>query len=60
MRDTRPERSASPWSAPPSSGIDRVLVTCDDDNVGSARTIESQGGVLEDIRRGKRRYWIQR
>ena len=40
-------------------GIDRVLVTCDDDNVGSARTIESQGGVWEDTRRGKRRYWIQ-
>ena len=33
-------------------GIERALVTCDDDNAGSARTIESQGGVLEDIRRG--------
>jgi predicted acetyltransferase len=41
-------------------GIDRVLVTCDDDNVGSARTIESQGGVMEDIRDGRRRYWIAR
>ncbi len=40
-------------------GLDRVLVTCDDDNVGSARTIESQGGVLEDIRGVKRRYWIE-
>lgn len=39
-------------------GIDRALVTCDDDNVGSARTIESQGGVLEDVRGVKRRYWI--
>lgn len=39
-------------------GIDRVLVTCDTDNVASARTIESQGGVLEDVRDGKRRYWI--
>ncbi|GAA1953503.1 GNAT family N-acetyltransferase [Nocardioides panacihumi] len=40
-------------------GIDRALVTCDDDNVGSARTIESQGGVLEDVRGVKRRYWIE-
>ncbi|NHA68515.1 GNAT family N-acetyltransferase [Phycicoccus sp. CMS6Z-2] len=39
-------------------GIDPVLVTCDDDNVGSARTIEANGGVLEDVRDGKRRYWI--
>jgi predicted acetyltransferase len=39
-------------------GIDRALVTCDDDNVASARTIESQGGVLEDVREDKRRYWI--
>jgi predicted acetyltransferase len=46
-------------------GIDRVLVTCDDDNVGSMRTIEKNGGVLEDIVTGpgldtpKRRYWIE-
>ena len=39
-------------------GLDRVLVTCDDDNLASARTIESQGGVLEDVRDVKRRYWI--
>lgn len=43
-------------------GLDRVLVTCDDDNVGSARTIELNGGVLEDVRTTdvgtKRRYWI--
>lgn len=39
-------------------GLDRVLVTCDDDNVASARTIESQGGVMEDIRGTRRRYWI--
>ncbi|NEA62048.1 GNAT family N-acetyltransferase [Streptomyces sp. SID12488] len=43
-------------------GLDRVLVTCDDDNVGSARTIERNGGVLEDVRTTevgiKRRYWI--
>jgi predicted acetyltransferase len=47
-------------------GIRRVLVTCDDDNVGSMRTIEKNGGVLENIVSGpdlskpKRRYWIER
>lgn len=38
--------------------LPRVLVTCDDDNVGSARTIESCGGVWEDTRNDKRRYWV--
>ena len=45
-------------------GLKRVLVTCDDDNVGSIKTIEKNGGVLESIVTGpdgdkpKRRYWI--
>jgi predicted acetyltransferase len=39
-------------------GLDRVLVTCDEPNVGSARTIERNGGVYEDTRKGKRRYWL--
>lgn len=39
-------------------GIDRVLVTCAPDNIGSRRTIEKNGGVLEDERSGKLRYWI--
>ena len=39
-------------------GLERVLVTCDDDNLASARTIERNGGVYEDTRNGKRRYWI--
>ncbi|WP_205314606.1 GNAT family N-acetyltransferase [Nocardioides houyundeii] len=39
-------------------GLDRVLLTCDEPNVGSARTIEKHGGVLEDVLEGKRRYWI--
>jgi predicted acetyltransferase len=39
-------------------GIDPVLVTCDTDNTASRRTIEGAGGSLEDIRDGKRRYWI--
>jgi predicted acetyltransferase len=39
-------------------GIQRALVTCDVGNVGSRRVIEANGGVLEDERRGKLRYWI--
>jgi predicted acetyltransferase len=39
-------------------GIERVLVTCDDTNVASATVIERNGGVLEDVRGGKRRYWV--
>lgn len=39
-------------------GIDPVLITCDTDNTASRRTIEGAGGMLEDVRDGKRRYWI--
>lgn len=44
-------------------GVDRVLVTCDDDNASSARVIERCGGVLDGVVRGGdgtpvRRYWI--
>lgn len=45
-------------------GVQRALVTCDDDNPGSIRTIERCGGVLEDVRvvsadeAPTRRYWI--
>ncbi len=45
-------------------GLDRVLVTCDDDNVGSATVIETCGGrfdgIVHDIDTGTpiRRYWI--
>lgn len=39
-------------------GIERLLLTCDDDNAGSARTIEANGGVLEEVRGGVRRYWV--
>lgn len=41
-----------------SMGIPRVLVTCDLDNIASARTIEAGGGVYEGDLNGKRRYWI--
>lgn len=46
-------------------GIGPVLVTCDDDNLGSIRIIESCGGRLESRAtstvdgRLVRRYWIQ-
>jgi predicted acetyltransferase len=39
-------------------GIDPVLVTCDDDNIGSRTVIEANGGVLEDVRNGKMRFWV--
>jgi len=43
-------------------GVGRALVTCDDDNIGSATVIEANGGVLEDIVDDDgvplRRYWI--
>jgi predicted acetyltransferase len=43
--------------------VDRVLVPCLADNIASARTIESQGGLLEGIREQEqgsvRRYWIE-
>jgi len=45
-------------------GLERVLVTCDDDNIGSFKVIERNGGVLEnvvsapDLDKPKRRYWI--
>jgi predicted acetyltransferase len=39
-------------------GVERALITCDDDNAASAATILRNGGVLEDVRGGKRRYWV--
>jgi predicted acetyltransferase len=45
-------------------GLTRVLLTCDDDNLGSIRTIEKNGGVFDqivsgpDLEKPKRRYWI--
>lgn len=46
-------------------GIGRILVTCDDDIIGSIRTIQKNGSILEnvvsgtDINKPKRRYWIE-
>jgi predicted acetyltransferase len=45
-------------------GIERVLLTCDEDNIGSRKVIEANGGVLENAVHGpglrvpKLRYWI--
>lgn len=39
-------------------GLTSVLLTCDETNLASARTIESQGGRFEHAVEGKRRYWI--
>ncbi|SRR5579875_210346 len=47
-----------------SLGIDRVLVTCDDDNTGSIKAIEACGGRLDSVLPGDsgapgvRRYWF--
>jgi predicted acetyltransferase len=46
-------------------GLERVLVTCDTDNVASARIIEKNGGIFQDQSISKRsgkpvsRYWIE-
>ncbi len=45
-------------------GVDRVLITCDDDNHASAKVIERCGGEFEstvqslETGTAKRRYWI--
>jgi predicted acetyltransferase len=45
-------------------GLERVLLTCDEDNLGSRKIIESHGGMLENIIEVERwpvkvcRYWI--
>jgi predicted acetyltransferase len=38
-------------------GLHHVLITCDEDNTGSRRVIEANGGVLEFAGDGIRRYW---
>lgn len=39
-------------------GINPALITCDEDNVASRRVIEKAGGVYDDTRGIKRRYWV--
>ncbi|MHA6765491.1 GNAT family N-acetyltransferase [Streptacidiphilus sp. PAMC 29251] len=42
-------------------GLDRVLIVCEADNLGSMKTIEHRGGVLEGVQNTEhgpvRRYW---
>lgn len=46
-------------------GLRQVLVTCDEDNLASAKIIEANGGLLKDMYQDKdlpvpkRRYWIE-
>jgi len=45
-------------------GLEKVLVTCDKDNIGSAKTIINNGGILEneiteDNSNVVQRYWIK-
>jgi predicted acetyltransferase len=39
-------------------GIDPALLTCDTDNIASRKVIEANGGVFEDERSGKLRFWV--
>jgi predicted acetyltransferase len=39
-------------------GIGPALLTCNVDNIGSRTVIERNGGVLEDERAGKLRFWV--
>ena len=46
---------------------DKVLITCDDDNIGSCKIIEKNGGILENKIENRdddevfltRRYWVK-
>jgi predicted acetyltransferase len=48
-------------------GINKVLITCDEDNIGSSKVIENNGGKLENIVENivddkkiyTKRYWIE-
>ena len=54
-------KQALPWCK--NLGIDKVLITCKKENVGSSKTIQANGGVLEsEIVNGDKimlRYWIE-
>jgi predicted acetyltransferase len=39
-------------------GISSALITCDTDNVASAKVIQANGGVLENKLDGKLRFWV--
>ncbi len=50
------------WASGNIKGLKRVLVTCDEDNIGSRKTIVNNGGELESIIDNggvnKMRFWI--
>ncbi|MEV6845451.1 GNAT family N-acetyltransferase [Actinoplanes sp. NPDC051411] len=48
--------AALPWAR--RIGLESVLLTCDDDNAASRRTIEHNGGVPDEPIEEKLRYWI--
>ena len=62
MLDQVPEDWRPIFACGPALGLRKVLVTCGDSNLASARVIEKAGGVLEDVRETElgltRRYWI--
>jgi predicted acetyltransferase len=39
-------------------GMPKLLITCDEDNIGSRGVIEANGGHLYQVRDGICRYWI--
>ncbi|WFF39186.1 GNAT family N-acetyltransferase [Moraxella nasibovis] len=43
-------------------GVNKALITCNDNNIGSAKVIEANGGILENTvpfgEKTIRRYWI--
>ncbi len=49
-------RASLPWAR--ELGLENVLVTCDDTNVASRKVIEAAGGVFDDQREQKLRYWV--
>ena len=38
--------------------LDKVLITCDEDNIRSRRVAEANGGKLEGIKDGHCKYWL--
>ena len=39
-------------------GIDKVLITCDVNNIASEKSIIKNGGILDNIIEDEKRYWI--
>jgi len=53
---TRMLHEALPYAA--KLGIDPALITCDTGNIASRKVIEKSGGILEDQRGDKLRFWV--